>query len=127
QATVCEPGDEVERCKRAADAYEDQFEGKLDEDDYDADVALGLLERSARARLLCAQPELVCLSKTLEAYGLYPEAKKWVTSNLALLERRQELSVGLPQGLRSRCLTGAAKEHQARIVGAYVAYVREPV
>jgi hypothetical protein len=127
QATACEPGDEVERCIRAANADEDSFEKELDKDDYDPAIALGLLERSAQARLLCGKPELDCLSKTLEAYGLYPEAKKWVASNLALLERRQELSVGLPQAPRARCVNGASKEHQARIVDAYVAYVHEPV
>lgn len=127
QATACEPGDEVDRCTRAAATYEDQFEAELDKDDYDPGVALGLLEQFAKAHSLCREPEIVCLSKTLEAHGLYPEAKKWVASNLALLERRQELSVGLPQRTRTRCISGASKEHQPHIVGAYVAYAREPV
>lgn len=127
RATACEPGDDVDRCTRTTATYEDQFEAELDKDDYDPGVALGLLEQFAKAHLLCREPEILCLSKTLEAHGLYPEAKKWVASNLALLEQRQELSAGLPQSVRTRCINGASKEHQASIVSAYVAYAHESV
>ena len=127
QAKACEPSDEVDRCSRAAMEYEDQLESELDKDDYHPDVALGLLEQLAKASSLCLEPELACLGATLEAHGVYPEAKKWVARNLALLERREEIGSALPPSARARCVKGASNEHQARIVAAYVAYAREPV
>jgi hypothetical protein len=124
---ACAPDDVFEACTRAANSYEDQFEAELDKDDFHADVALGLLDQLAKARTSCGQPQLACLSTTLESHGLYPEGKKWVTRNFSALERREELGSALPAGARTRCINQASKEHQSRIVDAYVAYARESV
>jgi hypothetical protein len=127
QRTACEPGDDVATCTRAAATDRKRIDAELLKEDYDPEVALGLLEQFAKGNSLCQTPEIACLSKTLETQGLYPEAKQWVARNFALLERRQELSATVSQRSRARCLTGASNEHQAHIVSAYVAYAHEPV
>jgi hypothetical protein len=127
QTTACEAGDTLEQCTRAANAAEDQFETELAKNDFDKDVALSLLERFAKARAACSEPQIACLQTTLESHGLYPEGKKWVAKNFEALERREELGASVAAGARARCINGASKEHQARIVGAYVAYSHEAV
>jgi hypothetical protein len=127
QSGACPADDAHERCLRAANTFEDQFQVELEKDEFNRDVALGLLEKQAKAHSLCTQPEIACLSKTLESHGLYPEAKKWVTRNFDALERRQQFASRVPAGPRARCLTEVSKGHQGRIVNAYVAYVRENV
>jgi hypothetical protein len=116
-----------ERCLSSANAFEDQFEDELEKDEFNRELALGLLERHAKAHSLCSAPEIACLSKALEAHGLYPEAKKWVTRNFDALERRQEMGARVSPGARARCLSDASKGHQDRIVNAYVAYSHEAV
>jgi hypothetical protein len=124
---ACAPDEKFESCTRDANRYEDAFEAELDKDDFKPDMALGLLEQLAKARSACSQPQLSCLSTTLESHGLYPEGKKWVTRNFAALERRDEIGSALSAGTRSRCINSASKEHQSHIVDAYVAYARESV
>ena len=63
--------------------------------------AYGLLDQLAKARTSCGQPQLACLSTTLESHGLFPEGKKWVTRNFSALERREELGSALPAGART--------------------------
>jgi hypothetical protein len=124
---ACQASEEAERCATAANDYEDQFEAELDKDDFRADAALALLEKSAKARTTCSQPELSCLTKTLESHGLYPEAKKWVTRNFDALEQRDAAGGALSPGTRGKCIAEASKVHQGKIVDAYLAYVHESV
>ncbi len=127
QTSACPEGDAFEQCTRTANAAEDRFEAELSKDDYHSDAALSLLEQFAKARAACSEPQLSCLSTTLEAHGLFPEGRKWVERNFEALEQRQQLGASVAPGTRSRCLNEASKEHQAQIVSAYVAYSRESV
>jgi hypothetical protein len=57
---------------------------------------------------------------------VFPESRKWVERNLALLTQRQTLAAGAAaQG--ASCIADLQAEHQAEIVAAYVSYAREPV
>ncbi|HEX3597945.1 MAG TPA: hypothetical protein VHU80_22705, partial [Polyangiaceae bacterium] len=127
QTSACDPDAQLDQCNRTANAAEDAFEGELAKDQLDQGAALGLLETFAKARSACSDPQIACLSTTLEAHGLYPEGKKWVARNFAALERREELGAGVASGARARCINEASKAHQSRIVGAYVAYSRDAV
>lgn len=127
QKSACDGGDELERCTHDANAAEDRFEAELAKDDFHQDAALTLLEQFAKAHTACIEPQLSCLSTTLESHGLYPEAKKWVAKNFETLEHREEAGAAVPPGARSKCLNQASKAHQSQIVGAYVAYSHESV
>lgn len=124
---ACPPDAAHARCLKEAEGYQDKFEAELDKDEFDRGTALNLLESHAKAYSRCSEPEIACLSKTLEAHGLYPEAKKWVARNFDALQRRQEVGARVAPKARSRCLLEASKTHQDRIVSAYVAYARENV
>jgi hypothetical protein len=66
------------------------------------------------------------LLSALPRYGVFPESRKWVERNLALLTQRQTLAAGDAER-GAACIQDLQAEHQAEIVAAYVTYAREPV
>jgi hypothetical protein len=124
---ACPATDDMDRCTKEANDYEDRFQAELEKDDFKPDAGLALLEQAAKKRTQCSKPELACLTKTLESHGLYPEAKKWVTRNFEALDRREAAGGALSAGVKTKCINDASRTHQPQIVDAYVKYVHESV
>lgn len=124
---ACKPEAEQEACVARAESARQALDESLRRDDYalgsatSSYVALQDLEES------CVRPELECLSSIVRSYGVFPESRKWVDRNLELLGKRQTLVARLAPDGSSSCVSGLQQQHQAGIVSAYVAYVREPV
>ncbi|HVY30165.1 MAG TPA: hypothetical protein VHB79_26590 [Polyangiaceae bacterium] len=124
---VCAPDASFEACQERVENERSAFHDSLRGESYDDKAATSAYVAVAHSEAACRQPELDCLSATLSKYGVFPESRKLVDRNLALLGERQKLLGQVSSEAGQHCLTSAQKQRQADIVSAYVAYAREPV
>lgn len=124
---ICAPQAEAEACRARFEAEQKKLHEQLRRDDYDE--KRGIAEYSALKQIeaSCQSPELECLSSAMASLGVFPESRKWVDRNLALLEQRQTLTSLVSPDVQSECLTEPQAEHQPRIVEAYAVYSRQTV
>lgn len=126
-ADVCPPSPERESCEARFESDQKALDVRLRQDDYDAKRAVSDYAASKLAQAGCQQPELECLSSAVSSYGVYPEARKWVDRNLALLAQRQKLSSAVSAEAQGECLAEPQQAHQSRIVDAYATYAHQTV
>jgi hypothetical protein len=126
-AGVCAPSPELEQCEARFEAEQKALEVRLRQDDFDAKRAVSDYAAAKLAEAGCQQPELECLSSAVGSYGVYPEARKWVDRNLALLAQRQKLSSVVSAEAQGECLAEPQQTHQSRIVDAYATYSHQTV
>ena len=126
-ASICQRDAAFESCHARVEADRHALDERLHQDDQDATATSSSYVAIEQAEASCGQPELDCLSSSLSSYGVYPESRKWVERNLALLAERQQLLSSVDDEGRDRCIAQAQGQQQAEIVSAYVAYVRQPV
>lgn len=124
---ACKPEAEVAACNARVETARTALDESLSRDDYAASAAAERYVAIGRMEDECSRPELECLTSIVRSYGVFPESRKWVERNLELLGKRQELAARVSPANGARCVTALQQEHQAGIVSAYVAYVREPV
>jgi len=123
----CAPDAERAACTARVEEAAKSLDESLRRDDYAAATAGASYVALQGMEEACVRPELECLSSLVRSYGVFPESRKWVERNLELLGKRQDLIARLGAGSSSGCVSGPQQAHQADIVSAYVAYVREPV
>jgi hypothetical protein len=126
-AAVCQRGASYDSCMKQVEADRRALDESLQRDDYQATSAVESYAALERSEASCARPELDCLASSLDAFGVYPESRKWVDRNLSLLAEREKLLSQVSTETGQRCVTDSRREHQGGIVSAYVAYVHEPV
>lgn len=124
---VCAPEPSVESCKTRAEAARKSVDERLRQDSLDDAAALQSYVAAQNDEASCSQPEIECLSGALASYGVFPESRKYVDRNLALLSERQGLLGQVSEEAGQHCLASSQKQHQGDIVAAYVAYAREQV
>lgn len=124
---VCASDASVEACQARAQAERKALDETLRQDAFDAAQAVPLYVATEEAEASCKQPEVECLTAALASHGLFPEARKYVDRNLALLAERQTLLSQVSDEAGQHCLNSWQKQHQADIVAAYVAYARDRV
>ena len=126
-AAVCEPAPSVAACQERFHGAEKALHEQLRRDDYDIKGAISGYAAAKQIEAGCEAPELECLSAAVASYGVFPEARKWVDRNLALLSERQALASLVSAEAQSECLANPQQAHQPRIVEAYATYSRETV
>jgi hypothetical protein len=126
-AAVCEPEPSVATCQKRFEAAEQALHEQLRREDYDAKAAISSYATVKQIEASCEEPELACLSSAVASYGVFPEARKWVDRNLALLAERQALTSLVSAEAQSECLASPQQAHQPRIVEAYTTYSRQTV
>lgn len=126
-SSACDLSDQIDSCMTPVRAMQREFEDALRQEQYDEARATALYEERAQAEQACRAPEIACLQEALADYGLLPEARPVTRRNLQLLVRREGLKGRVDARAASGCVDRLTSEHQERIVGAYVTYVREPV
>lgn len=126
-AEICAPQADFEACQAQAEAGQKALDEQLRPDEYDAKQATATYAALRQSEASCHAPELSCLSKAVAEYGVFPESRKYVDRNLALLARRAELGATVSEQQRTSCLSSSQRAHQATIVGAYVSYAKDPV
>ena len=104
-----------------------ELDDGLRADDFDSARAVSRYVAAREAEASCQTSELDCLSDALASFGVFPEARKVVDRNLALLAERQKLLAQVSEEAGQHCLSSSQKQHQAGIVSAYVAYAHEQV
>jgi len=123
----CAVGAERAECSARVEAARKQLDESLRQDGFDASTGAASYVSLQAMQEGCVRPELECLSSLVRSYGVFPESRKWVDRNLELLGKRQDLVERVGAASSGRCVSGPQQAHQADIVSAYVAYVREPV
>jgi hypothetical protein len=123
---LCPAPADADACQQRASNEAQRLEERLRQDPYDAVAAVTAYEALKHLEASCQRPELECLLSALPRYGVFPESRKWVERNLALLTQRQTLAAGDAER-GAACIQDLQAEHQAEIVAAYVTYAREPV
>ena len=126
-AGLCTPLPEREQCEARCEAEQKALDIRLRQDVYDAKRAVTDYAAAKLAEAGCERPELECLSSAVNSYGVFPEARKWVDRNLALLTQRQALSSAVSAEAQGECLADLQQAHQARIVDAYTTYSHQTV
>jgi hypothetical protein len=126
-STICEPEPSLASCQARFQTAEKALHEQLRRDDYDVKAAISGYAAVKQIEAGCEEPELECLSSAVASYGVFPEARKWVDRNLALLTQRQALTSLVSADAQSECLANPQQAHQPRIVEAYVTYSRETV
>jgi hypothetical protein len=125
-STLCPAPADAGACQQRASNEAKLLDERLRQEPYDAGAAVTAYEALKQLEASCQKPQVECLLSALPRYGVFPESRKWVDRNLALLIQRQTLAArAAAQG--SACIRNPQAEHQAEIVAAYVAYAREPV
>lgn len=127
---LCSDDDRVTSCLKQAEAQIHELDEQLsrDQNSYDKKQASELFRRARKQEASCYAIELGCLVDGLgPRYGIYPESKKWVDRNFALLEQRRALANKLPLDVADGCLNDAEAARQDEIVGAYQQYSNDTV
>jgi hypothetical protein len=125
-STLCPAPADPDACQQRASNEAKLLGDRLRQEPYDPVAAVTAYEASKHLEASCQRPTLECLLSALPRYGVFPESRKWVERNLALLTQRQTLAAGAA-GRGAACVGDLQAEHQAEIVAAYVPYAREPV
>jgi hypothetical protein len=126
-SAICEPPASINDCTTRLDGEQNALHEQLRQDAYDPAQGIADYQALKRAEVGCYEPELACLSSAMSSYGVFPESRKWVDRNLALLAQRQTLAHLVPSEVQSECLAGQQEQHQPQIVSAYAAYARQMV
>ncbi len=124
---ACKPESSFAECSARVETERKALDASMSGADYAPSAAAERYASLQRMEDECSRPELDCLSAIVRSYGVFPESRKWVDRNLDLLAKRQELAGRVSPANGARCVAALQQEHQAGIVSAYVAYVREPV
>jgi|GEM_PF-2591526 len=95
--------------------------------EFDQKRATKIYENLTKVEASCYEPELKCLTKSLNKYGETAETRRWLQRNLDLLDKRQRLIEKQGDDAAAPCLESGQASHQAGIIQSYKAYVREPV
>jgi hypothetical protein len=126
-AAVCEPAPSAAACHERFQGAEKALHEQLRRDDYDVKGAISGYAATKQIEASCEEPELECLSAAVASYGVFPEARKWVDRNLAMLTERQALAKLVSAEAQTECFANPQQAHQPRIVEAYATYARETV
>lgn len=115
-------------CSREVDGAKRAFDAELGHDHYDEKRALAAYLELKQREERCAVPQLECLTQALAPYGgTFPQTKRWLAQNFALLKQRQELGSDVSADSEAACLDGSQTAHEQSIVSAYTAYSHQPV
>jgi hypothetical protein len=126
-AEVCAPAPSAAACQERFQGATKALNERLRRDDYDLKGAIAEYAAAKKIEAGCEEPELECLSAAVASYGVFPETRKWVDRNLALLTERQALASFVSPEAQNECLASPQQAHQSRIVEAYATYSRETV
>jgi hypothetical protein len=126
-AEVCAPAPSAAPCQERFQGAAKALDEQLRRDDYDVKGAIAGYAAAKQIEAGCEEPELECLSAAVASYGVFPETRKWVDRNLALLTERQALASFVSVEAQTECLANPQQAHQSRIVEAYATYSRETV
>lgn len=125
---LCGEFSDVSACTSKAEAQNDQIDVELAKDDksYDAARAASIYEAMKTQEAACYEPEFKCLMSKLGRYGESSETRRWLTQNLDLLEKREQLIGQVSDQVAKSCLDGGVSKFQSQIIQGYTQYAREP-
>jgi hypothetical protein len=127
---LCSDDEEVAGCLKQAEGRVHELDRQLlvDQSAYDVKRASELYRKAKNQEASCYAIELRCLVDGLgPRYGVYPESKKWIDKNFALLEQRRQLQNKLPFEVGLACIDDTAAARQDAVVDAYQQYSNETV
>lgn len=125
---ICGEFSDVSACTDKAEAQTEQIDAEVakEDQDYDSKRAAALYETMKTQEAACYEPEYKCLMGKLDRYGESNETRHWLTQNLELLERREQLIGEVSSDVAKSCLDSGVSQHSSRIIQGYKQYARSP-